>query len=51
MANKGRILIVLVINTPVSRLSFFEISSMVIGSVNEKFAPKRYLMHFFVVER
>jgi hypothetical protein len=50
MADRGRVPIVLAINTPVSRLGFFEISGMAIGSANEKFASKRHLMHFFVVE-
>jgi hypothetical protein len=51
MANKGRMPIILAVNTPVNWFGFFEISGIVINSANEKFASKRHLMHFFVIER
>jgi hypothetical protein len=51
MANKGCIAIVLTVRTPISRLRFFEISRMAGNSINEKFIPKRPLMHFLIVER
>jgi hypothetical protein len=44
------VLVVLAINTLVSRLGFFEISSMAVGSANEEFVPERYLVHFLVIE-
>jgi hypothetical protein len=40
MANRGRMSIVLTINTLVSRLSFFEISGMAISFANKKFIPE-----------
>jgi hypothetical protein len=37
MINKDRVLIVLAINTLISRLGFFEISNMTINFANKKF--------------
>jgi hypothetical protein len=42
--------VMLAINISVNRLDFSEISSIVINSAYEKFAPERYLMHFLVIE-
>jgi hypothetical protein len=42
--------VMLAINIPVNRLNFSEISSMAIGSANEKFIPKRHLVHFLIIE-
>jgi hypothetical protein len=51
MANKGCMAIVLIVRILISRLRFFKISRMVGNFINEKFIPKRLLMHFFIVER
>jgi hypothetical protein len=51
MANKGCMAVVLTVHTPINRLRFFKISRMAGNSTNEKFTPKRPLMHFLIVER
>jgi hypothetical protein len=51
MANKDCMAIVLIVRIPINRFRFFEISRMAENSINEKFTPKRLLMHFFIIER
>jgi hypothetical protein len=51
MVNKGYITVVLTVRTLINRLRFFEISRIVRNFTNEKFIPKRLLMHFLIIER
>jgi hypothetical protein len=51
MANKDYMAVVLTVRTSINRLRFFKISRMARNSTNEKFIPKRPLIHFFIVER
>jgi hypothetical protein len=51
MANKGYITVVLTVRILINRLRFFKISRMARNFTNEKFTPKRPLMHFLIVER
>jgi hypothetical protein len=50
MVNKGCVPVMLAINILISRLGFSKISNMAVNSANEKFASKRYLVHFLVIE-
>jgi hypothetical protein len=50
MANKGCMTVVLIVRISINRLRFFEISRMVENSTNEKFIPKRPLIHFLIIE-
>jgi hypothetical protein len=51
MANKGYMTVVLTVRILINRLRFFKISRMAGNSINEKFIPKRPLMHFLIIER
>jgi hypothetical protein len=51
MANRDRMPVMLTVRILVNRLRFFKISRMAGNSTNEKFTPKRPLMHFFIIER
>jgi hypothetical protein len=51
IAYKGYITVVLTVRILISRLRFFKLSRMAKNSTNEKFAPERLLMHFFIIER
>ena len=51
IAYKGCMTVMLAIRTLINRLRFFKLSRMVGNSTNEKFAPKRLLIHFLIVER
>jgi hypothetical protein len=51
MANKGYMTVMLIVRTLINKLRFFEISRIARNSINEKFTPKRPLMHFLIIER
>jgi hypothetical protein len=51
MVNKDCMAIVLTVRILINRLRFFKISRMAGNSTNEKFIPKRLLMHFLIIER
>jgi hypothetical protein len=51
MANKDCIAVVLTVHIPINRLRFFEISRIIGNFTNEKFTPKRSLIHFLIIER
>jgi hypothetical protein len=51
LANKDCMAVVLIVRTPINRLRFFKLSRIAGNSTNEKFTPKRLLVHFFIVER
>jgi hypothetical protein len=51
IAYKGYMTVVLAVRTLINRLRFFKLFRMAENSTNEKFAPKRPLMHFLIIER
>jgi hypothetical protein len=51
IAYKGYMTVVLAVRTLINRLRFFKLSRMTGNSINEKFASKRPLIHFLIVER
>jgi hypothetical protein len=51
LANKGYMPVVLTVRTLIIRFRFFEISRIAGNFSNEKFTPKRSLIHFFIIER
>jgi hypothetical protein len=50
IAYKGCMTVVLAVRILINKLRFFEFSRMVRNSINEKFAFKRLLMHFLIIE-
>jgi hypothetical protein len=51
IAYKGYMTVMLAVRTLINKLRFFELSRIAGNSTNEKFAPKRPLIHFLIVER
>ena len=51
IAYKGCITVVLVVRILINRLRFFKLFRMARNSINEKFALKRLLMHFLIIEQ
>jgi hypothetical protein len=48
---KGYMTVVLAVRISINKLRFFELSRIAGNFINEKFAPKRPLMHFLIIER
>jgi hypothetical protein len=51
MANKGYMTVMLIVRILINGFRFFKISRMTGNFINEKFTPKRPLMHFLIIER
>jgi hypothetical protein len=51
IAYKDYMTVVLAIRILISKLRFFKLSRITENSTNEKFASKRLLIHFLIVER
>jgi hypothetical protein len=51
LANKACMTVMLTVRIPTSKLRFFKISRIIRNFTNEKFTPKRPLMHFFIIEK